>query len=317
MRLITILALAASLQAFSQTSAVDKAKALYEAKKYEEAIKVLMPVDEDHTNYGAAQYYLGRIAFDQKRYDDAEEFFDEAIEADDKVADYHYWMGSTLGTIARDANVLKQGMIAPRIKDEFEATVKLDPSNMDAHWGLISFYTEAPGFMGGSYDKALAEAASIAKMNAADGHRAYGQVYNSQQKFVEAEKEYLAAYKANPSYTGPIVGFYLGRKEYNRAFPLLEEALKKDPTNMLLVYSVGRTSAIAGQQLDRGEECLKKYLTYTPKPNEPSHAGAQMRLGQITEKRGNKAEAKKLYEAALKQDATLREAKEGLERVSK
>jgi Flp pilus assembly protein TadD len=62
---------------------------------------------------------------------------------------------------------------------------------------------------------------------------------------------------------------------------------------------------------------LRKYLKYTPKPNEPSHGGANMRLGQILEKKGNKAEAKKLYETALKMDSNLKEAKEGLERVSK
>jgi hypothetical protein len=48
-----------------------------------------------------------------------------------------------------------------------------------------------------------------------------------------------------------------------------------------------------------------------------SHAGANMRLAQIMEKGGKKSEAKKLYETALKADATLKEAKEGLERVSK
>jgi hypothetical protein len=65
------------------------------------------------------------------------------------------------------------------------------------------------------------------------------------------------------------------------------------------------------------ELCLKKYLNYQPKQNEPSHAGAQMRLAQITEKKGNKAEAQKLFAQALKADASLKEAKEGLERVSK
>jgi len=86
---------------------------------------------------------------------------------------------------------------------------------------------------------------------------------------------------------------------------------------MLAQYQLGRASAISGQKLDRGEECLKKYLTYTLKANEPSHAGANMRLGQTQEKKGNKLEAKKRFEAALKQDNTLKEAKEGLQRVSK
>jgi hypothetical protein len=85
----------------------------------------------------------------------------------------------------------------------------------------------------------------------------------------------------------------------------------------MATYQIGKTSALSGQRLERGEVCLKKYLTYQPQKNEPSHAGANMRLAQIMEKAGKKTEAKKLYEAALKGDATLKEAKEGLERVSK
>lgn len=42
-----------------------------------------------------------------------------------------------------------------------------------------------------------------------------------------------------------------------------------------------------------------------------------LRLAQIKEKEGYKAEAKKLYEIALKLDGSLKEAKEGLERVLK
>jgi hypothetical protein len=41
-----------------------------------------------------------------------------------------------------------------------------------------------------------------------------------------------------------------------------------------------------------------------------------MRLGQIKEKQGNKVEAKKYYEAALKLDSKLEVARKGLERVS-
>lgn len=296
---------------------IDQAKTLYEAKKYNEAKKILTAVKSDNKQYGQAQYYLGRIAFDEKDYEAAEEFLEEAIETDDKVADYHYWMGSTLGNAVQDANVLKQGMIAPKIKEEFEKTVALDPKNMDAHWGLISFYTEAPGFMGGSYEKALVEAEAIKKLSVADGHRAYGSIYAKQEKYPEAEKEYQAAYKANPLYTNPLVNFYLTGKQYDKAFAFLEEVVKAQPDNMLIQYQIGRTSAITGQKLDRGEQCLVKYLTYQPKANEPAHAGAHMRLGQISEKRGNKVEAKKRYEEALKLDPSQKDAKEGLARVSK
>ena len=44
----------------------EKARLLYEAKKYTEVVTLLKPVDEDDDNYAVAQYYLGRAAFDQK-----------------------------------------------------------------------------------------------------------------------------------------------------------------------------------------------------------------------------------------------------------
>ena len=124
--------------------------------------------------------------------------------------------------------------------------------------------------------------------------------------------------KADPTYVGGLANFYTGQKQYDKAFQLFEEAIQKNPTDFLSIYQFGRTSAVSGQRLEKGEEYLKKYLTtYTPKQNEPSHAGANMRLGQIYEKRGNKKEAKRLYELAVKADSNLKDAKEGLERVSK
>lgn len=296
---------------------VDQAKTLYEAKKYDEAKKLLTSVKSDNKQYGQAQYYLGRIAYDQKDLDAAEDFLEEAIDTNDKVADYHYWMGNVLGSMARDANVLRQGMLASKVKDEFEAAVALDPSLVDAHWGLLSFYLEAPAVMGGSFDKAKREAEAIRKSNEADGHRAYGRVYEKQELFDKAEQEYKAAYKANPLYTNPLVNFYTSRKQTDKALNFLEELMKTDPNNMLLQYQYGRTTAITGQRMDKGEQCLTKYLGYTPKENEPSHAGAQMRLAQISEKFGRKAEAKKRYEASLQLDPSLKDAKEGLARVSK
>jgi tetratricopeptide (TPR) repeat protein len=298
-------------------SVVDKARVLYEARKYDESIRLLKTVGEKDATYAASQYYLGRIAYDQKDYDAAEEYLEEAIDVNPNVADYHYWLATVWGNIARDANVLKQGMLAPKIKDEYEATVKLDPKNMDALWGLIGFYTEAPGVMGGSFEKAIETAGAIAKLDQAEGHRARGTIYEEQEKYAEAEKEFLAAYKLKPATRQSLISYYVRRQQYDKAFVMLDEALVSDPGNMLIVYQFGRTSAITGQRTEKGEECLKQYLTHQPRENEPSHGGAHMRLGQIYEKRGNKAEAKRSYQAALKIDQSLKEAKEGLDRVSK
>ncbi|MFZ6008882.1 MAG: tetratricopeptide repeat protein [Bacteroidota bacterium] len=294
---------------------VEKAKTLFEASKPEEAKKLLASIDEDHADYAAAQYYLGRIAFNQNKVEDAEAHFEEATEANDKVADYHYWYASAMGRLAQQSNTFKQGVLAPRIKSEFEKTVQLDPNNLDAHWGLIEFYTQAPGFMGGSWEKAEQTAKNIQKINKAEGHRAMAVVYQREEKLTEAEGEFIQAYKTDPKMAPTLANFYLTTKKFDKAFTLFDDMLKKNPDDMLATYQIGKTSAISGQKLELGESCLVRYLRYQPKENEPSHAGANMRLAQIKEKKGNKPDAKKHFETALKLDPNLKEAKEGLARL--
>lgn len=315
-RLLCILCLL-TFQGFSQSGRMDQAKNLYESKKYAEATKLLEGIEEKDKDYAAARYYLGRLAFDQKNYDDAADFFEEATEANDKVADYFDWLGNTYGTIARDANVLKQGMLAPKMKNAWEKAIVLDPKLIDPRVSLIQFYQEAPGFMGGSVDKAKEMARQIMAIDPARGHLQMGNIYVKEKKIAEAEKEFIEMVKVNPTFVTGLANFYSGQKQYDKAFALFDEAIQKNPQDMLAIYQIGKTSALSGQKLERGEECLKKYLAYVPKQNEPSHAGANMRLAQINEKKGNKTEAKRLFETALKLDGSLKEAKEGLERTSK
>jgi tetratricopeptide (TPR) repeat protein len=298
-------------------SKIDQAKGLYEAKKYEEAKRLLSPIEDDNKDYAAARYWLGRIAFDQEKYDDASDFFEEATDAEEKVADYWNWLGNTYGTIAQDANTLKQGMLAPKMRNAWEKAIALDPKNIDARKSLIQYYTQAPGFMGGSREKAVEMVNQIKKINVAQGHLAMGNIWYREKKYAEAEKEYLAMVKADPTFQSGLANFYTNQKQYDKAFALYEESLRAKPDDFLMIYQLGRLSAVSGQRLEQGETYLKKYLTYTPAKNEPSHAGAHMRLAQIYEKKGNKGEAKKMFETALKMDNSLKEAKEGLERVSK
>ncbi|MCE2958353.1 MAG: tetratricopeptide repeat protein [Flammeovirgaceae bacterium] len=130
-------------------SNIEKAKTYYEARKYDEAEKLLKGIPEKSTEYGVAQYYLGRVSFDKKEYDDAAEYFEEATEADPKQADYFNWLGNTYGTIAQSANMFKQGILAPKMKKAWEKAIELDAKNLSARTSLIQYYLQAPGFMGG------------------------------------------------------------------------------------------------------------------------------------------------------------------------
>lgn len=252
--------LLSSLGLFGQSS-IEKGKTLYQSKKYQEAEKVFEAVPEKAGEYAAARYYLGRIAFDKKEYDDAADYFEEATEANSNNGDYFNWLGDTYAAIGKDANIFKQMSVGPKALRAWEKATELDAKNINARVSLVGNYLLAPAFMGGGEDKAKA------------------------------------------------VG--------SEALVLLDEALKASPDNYLYHYWYGKSSALIGLKLDRGEASLKKYLTHTPLGDEPSLAAAYMRLGQIKEKQGNKTEAKKNFELAVKMDDSLEQAKEGLERTSK
>jgi tetratricopeptide (TPR) repeat protein len=258
--LVLVTALLLSSNLFGQ-SPIDIAKTLYESKKYPEASKLLETVSEKTSDYAAARYYLGRIAFDQKKYDDAADYFEEATEHNIKSGDYFNWLGDAYANIGKDANIFTQMSVGPKAMKAWEKATKLDAKNIGARVSLVGAYLQAPAFMGGGVDNANNMAAE--------------------------------------------------------AFVLLDEALTKTPNHHLYLYWYGKSSAMTGLKLDRGEECILKYLNYSPKNDEPSLAGAYMRLGQIKEKKGNKVEAKKNYEKAVTMDNSLELAKEGLERTSK
>lgn len=317
MKWITLLLFLAYGGAFSQ-SVIDRGRAHYDEKRFDAAKTLFATVEEDNDGYAAARYYLGRIAFDQESYDDAADFFEEATEAKGgNLSEYFTWLGDTYGTIAGEANIIRQGMLAPKMKSAWEKAIALDNKNVRARLSLIQFYTQAPSMMGGSMDKAKEMARQIMIIQPAQGHRQLGNLFMKEKNLVAAEREYVEMARLDQSMM-PILGnFYVGQKQHDKAFALFEELMKKNPGDMLAAYQFGKTSAVSGQRLPEGEQALLKYLAYSPKPNEPSLAGANMRLGQIYEKKGQSGEAKTKYETALRLDNNLQEAKEGLARINR
>lgn len=258
--LVIILSLTTSGYLTGQSMA-EKGKALYLSKRYDEAKKALESIQKNSSDYGAAQYYLGRIAYDKKEYDDAADYFETATEANPNNGDYFNWLGDAYSAIGSEASFFTQMSVGPKALSAWEKAAKLDSKNIRVRASLVGSYMMAPGFMGGGEDKAKAVGSEV--------------------------------------------------------LALLDEALKTAPDNYLYHYWYGKSSAITGLKLEQGEASLKKYLSHTPGGDEPPHAGAYMRLGQIQEKQGKKSEARKHFEMALKLDPKMKSAQEGLERTSK
>ena len=262
----------------------------------------------------------GQAALGRGDADTAIAAFEKAIAQNPGNADAHYYLANAYGSKAQQGGMFAGAKYGPRMKEEYDKAVALDPKHVDARFGLVMIYVSAPAPFGGSKEKALEQAKAIKAIDPLLGHRAYASVYSKQKKPDLAKQEYLDAIREQPvsPKAHSFYGQYLANveKDYGAAFTEFETALKVDPDYMPAFYHLGRTAGLAGTNLVRGEEALKKYLEYTPTDKEPPLANAHYYLGAIYEKQGRKAEAKGSYQAALKLNPTHENASKALKRLS-
>lgn len=310
-----LIILLSSLTIHSFAQDLQKGIQLYKEGKLKEAKANLEDYSSKDEAYEKARYYLGRIAFDQEEYSNAIDYFKDAIKKNDQSADYYAWLGNAYGVYTQNISKIRQGMVAPKIKKNYEKAVAIDPENLDAQWGLIEYYTQAPRMMGGSMEKATATANVILSFNKKEGYRALATVYQRDEKYIEAEKAFIELVALDSNYATSLGTFYQTREMYDKAFLHFEKMSASQPENTNAIYQIGRTSALSGLQPEKGIKSLETYMTLELQEGSPSYAAAKMRLAMIYEKMGNKAKAKALYEASLNEDPKMQLAKEGLKRV--
>jgi tetratricopeptide (TPR) repeat protein len=312
-----ILALA-PLVAGAATEALAPGIQHFEARRFEEARKFFEPFAAQHPKDSDAAYYLGRTYFSLRKWDTAAEWLEKAAALAPRQSPVQLWLARSYGQAAQRASVFKQPGLAKKAKAAWDKAVALDPNNLDARSDLIQYYLIAPGILGGSVEKAKEQAAEIQKRDALRGAQAFATIHLNQKDFAAAERELKEAIQKAPADPRPrvvLAGIYQGQEKWDAAFETLEAALKADPDHWDALYQVGRAAALSGKRLDRGEECLKRYLTHTPSEDQAPLANTHFRLGMVYEKKGNKPLARAEYQAALKLDPTLEEAKEALAKL--
>jgi tetratricopeptide (TPR) repeat protein len=279
--LIATLALASAAFASPQ---FDAARELYQQRKDAEAREAFTALAKAEPKNAEVPFYLGRLAMRAKNAEAAASLFEEAIALDGTKAAYYVELGGAYGNLAQNAGLLGKASFAGKTRKALEKAVELDPKNFEARNGLVQFYSQAPGFMGGGMDKAYAQVEEMIKIDAFRGNVA----------------------KA---------GLLVTEKKYDEAFAIYEGALKDHPDDYAALFQFGRLAAITGQRLDRGIESLKRCLAMTPPTGQPPHAAAHWRIGNIWEKKGDKAAARAAYEAALTADPKFQQAIDSLKKL--
>ncbi|MDD8019245.1 MAG: tetratricopeptide repeat protein, partial [Bacteroidota bacterium] len=117
---------------------------LIEQRKFSQAQTFFESAVKNNKKDAEAYYYLAYSLFAQNKGDDAQDAIEEAIDINENIAKYHLLRGQILGQKAMTANVISQGFLAPKIKNAFLRASELDPSNVQARLALFNYYLVAP-----------------------------------------------------------------------------------------------------------------------------------------------------------------------------
>jgi len=162
---------------------------LFNQEKYDAAKEIFETIVEKNNDIAEAHYYLSKCLFNLGDLDEAIDHGEEAVELDDRNAEYHFELGMMYAEDARDASIFRAPFIAGDIKEQFERTIELDPNHLQGRIGLAQFYLQAPGIAGGDVDKALEQSKIVLKMNEKQGRLLLFQVYYQKENFNKAEDE--------------------------------------------------------------------------------------------------------------------------------
>ena len=316
--LVALLLVASPILAAAPAGPLAPGITAFEARRYEEARKFFSPYAAAHPKDAEAAYWLGRTLNGLGKMDEAIEWLGKATKLAPKRSDIFLALARAYGRAAQEASMLRKPGLAKDAHAAWLKAVELDPGNLDARNDLIQFYLIAPGFMGGSVDKAREQANEIAKRDAVRGAMARAAVALNQKDNAGAErivKEALAKQPGEPRLQQMLGLLYQTQERWDEAFEVFEAVLAADADAWPALYQIGRTAALSGKRLERGAATLRRYIGHTPGSDEPPLANAHYRLGMVLERQGNKAGARAEYQAALKLDPKLNDAKEALKKL--
>ncbi len=318
--LIIALILMTWQSAVAQQSKREEAIQWFTEQKYQQAKAAFKQLQQQEAN--TAWYYLGRIYYQQGEFEEALEYFEQAITQSPNHVDEYYWLGLTNAELIKDAFILAKPSYASAIEEAFLQAIAIDPNHLEAHTGLFYFYLSAPAIAGGSSKKAWQQIESVA---AIDSHKAALLTlnYHSEQSDDKALIEYIKTRLAEVGKDNEWLfkaGLALQQRErYALAKRCFTHALSSQPATTLSyyriasLYQLGRTAVLAERFIKSGIMALEQYLTATLEPGHPPKSWAKYRLSQLYRLDNNAVASQQLLKQLAQDKITDPELKALLE----
>jgi tetratricopeptide (TPR) repeat protein len=237
-----------------------KAEQLFRQTEYRQSLGLLNLNSTD----SATQFLAGRDLFMLAELRQATECFIKATVAAPDHSSYMDWLGRAYGRRAETSNPLSAPVWASKARQAFERAVQLDPRNSEALSDLFEFYLDAPGFLGGGYEKALTVAQKMAALDVPESLSEKARLEQKRNDFAAAEQHLRAAVTAAPDEPGPYIALskFLGNQgRMQESEAVLLSAQRTHPNCARLWYARADQLIKAQRNLDEAKALLNKYVS--------------------------------------------------------
>jgi tetratricopeptide (TPR) repeat protein len=278
-RAVLALCLATASLALGQVN--PKAEELYGKTEYRSSLALLDP----NSDNAAVNNLIGRDRFMMGDFKKAIDYFQKAVQLDPNNAEYALWLGRGWGRRAETSNPLFAPGYASKARQSLEQAVALDGRNQEALSDLFDYYLEAPGFLGGGYDKSELVAERISAIDPAEGFFTRAKLAEKRSQYSAAELQFRHALESAPKQVGRVLDlakFLASQGRNKESDALFYQAEQMAPDAPKVWYARADTLIKTKRNPEEAKRLLQKYLSASITPDDPSKEEATRLLRQVS-----------------------------------
>lgn len=260
---------------------------------------------------------LCRVHYSEERWDAAVPACERAANLNPKSSLNQLWLGRAYGEKAEHSSWFTAIGLAKKTHVAFEKAVELDPSSVEARSDLSEYYIEAPGFLGGGTDKAMAQANAVEKLEPATAYWIRARIAEHEKRNADAEQAYKKAIALDnaPRRLFDLASFYRRVNRLEDLESTLDRSAKINTKNDATLVDSASLLLRVNRNLPLAASMVRRYIEQGSKSEDAPVFQAQYLLGQILEHTGDTQGARQAYQAAKNTASAFAPASAALKRL--
>jgi len=253
---------------------IQTAQSQFDAGNYKAALDTLSTALAKSPNDAPLHYWSARSNYELRDYDKAISESETAVKLDPKNAEYNRWLGRAYGAKAEQS---RSFFLARKVKQAFEAAVRLAPGDIAARRDLMQYCVEAPWIVGGDKDKARQQIEAIAAIDPIQGKMARAAYLATDKQWKAAEAEYVSLIGQHPQNLDAYMeaaDYFTGRNDANNLERVINAAPQIGPQDPRLNYYRAVVLVLRQSELPTAAKLLQAYISVPERSDYPSHRSA-------------------------------------------